>query len=586
MREALGILLHLLRTEPWLGARFAAASAGRTLLTAGSILLIRKFLGGALGGGGPGGDPTGAIWWSALLLLAFYLGASALTYDSQVTQQKIVKALELSTMERVMYKLLSLSVSFHDRHTHGDLIQAVRQDVSQMRTSALAVARMSLESIQVIGLVAAALWLSPALTVLAFMVVPLATLPVAMIARRTLAQSFGVRRKGAELFDAILQLLRGIRVIKIYRGEKAEAERGTANARRYFDELIDMERTRALSRVVLETAGGLSLVAVIIGGGLSVMQGTMEWPALLAFLMAVRGAHGPLQNVNTSYVEVQRYGASVDRIQRLLAERPDVESAAGARRLEGGPERITLSGVGFSYGSGDTLADVSLEVTSGETLGIVGPSGSGKTTLLGLIARFQDPVRGTVEFDGINVRDIELSDVYDRIAIVTQDPFLFATTIRENVRCGRPQGTDRDVELACRAAGLHDDVMTMPDGYETFVGPGGRQLSRGEAQRVNIARAILKDAPILLLDEATSSLDAVSEARVQEAIESLIEGRGRITIIVAHRLSTLRGADRIVLLDGGRVRAIGTHDEVMSDSEVYRALVAAHGSFTRGGERS
>lgn len=575
MRGATRILLHLLRAEPGLSARFAIATFGRTLLTAAGILLIREFLGGAIGGAEGGASATATLWTTAALLLLAYLAASALTYDSQVTQQRIVKAVELGTMERVLRTLLSLSVGFYDRHTHGDLIQAVRQDVSQLRTASLAVARIVLEGILAVGLVLTAFWLSPALTLWAFLVVPLALFPIRLIARRTLARSWGVRRKGTALFDTLLQLLRGIRIVKVYRGETAEAVRTTEQAREYFDELIEMERTRALSRVVLESVGGFTLVAVVIVGGFQVMAGTLDWPTLLAFFMAARGAHGPLHNVNTSYIEIQRYGASIVRIEQLLAETPEVSDREDALPLDVAPRSIQLVGVDFDYGREPVLRDVTVEIRAGETLGVVGPSGSGKTTLLSLIARFYDPVHGQVRIDGRDIREYRLADVYERIAIVTQDPYLFATNLRENIRCGRPSATDADVEDAAKAADVHDDIMSMPEQYDTFVGPGGRSLSRGEAQRVNVARAILKNAPVLLLDEATSSLDSFAEARVQRAIDRLVAGR--TTISVAHRLSTLRTADRILVLDDGRVSAIGSHNELLVRSSVYRRQWEAQG---------
>jgi ATP-binding cassette, subfamily B, bacterial len=230
----------------------------------------------------------------------------------------------------------------------------------------------------------------------------------------------------------------------------------------------------------------------------------------------------------------------------------------------------------FAIGGTVVLDGVSFSVRAGETLGIAGPSGAGKTTLLNLVARFYDPAAGAVRFDGVDLRDLRLRDVQSRIAIVTQDPFLFSTTIRENIRCGRPTATDGEIEDAARAAGIHDEIMAMPDRYETMVGHGGRTLSRGEAQRVNIARAILKNAEILLLDEATSSLDSYSEALVQRAIDRL--SRGRLVLSVAHRLSTLRHASRILVLEGGRPVGLGTTAELLAGCATFQRLWNAQSS--------
>jgi ABC-type multidrug transport system fused ATPase/permease subunit len=506
---------------------------------------------------------------AALLLLA-HLGATLLTYDSRVSQQRIVKVVELGTMNRLIRHLLSLSVSFFDERTHGDLIQTVRQDVSHLRTAAIAAATILLESVQALFLIAVAIVLSPSLAVWAFVLVPLSVLPIYIIARRTLAGAFGVRRKGVVLFDVLLQLLRGMRIIKIYQGEEVEADRTVERARHYFDELIAMERVRAMARVVLESLAGLSLVLVIIVGGWKVLDGSLGWPALLAFLMAVRASQGPLNNVNTAYMEIQRHGASVAHISALLAERPTVIDLPDARPVHAHPARLAAHDLSFARQGVPVLQGVSFEVRAGETLGVVGPSGAGKSTLLNLLARFDDPTGGSVRLDGDDLREVSLRGLYGAIAIVTQDPFLFSATVRENIRVGRPGATDREVEAAASTADIHDDILQMPDGYLTLVGQGGRALSRGEAQRVNIARAVLKNAPILLLDEATSSLDSHAELRVQRAIDRLVAGR--LVVTVAHRLSTLRNATRILVLSGGRAVGLGTHHELLSRCEAYRIL--------------
>lgn len=550
-------------------------------MTAVSILLIREFLAGVLGQGRAFGvslSPEWALWITVALLLLVSLSAAVFNYDSQVTQQKLVKAIELGTMERMIRHLLSLSVGFLDRRTHGELLESIRQDVIQMRMVVLSTARIVLEVLQTAGLVAAAVSFSPWLSLWAFFLVPVGAFPIYLLARRTLARSFGVREKGVALFDALLQLLHGIRVIKIYQGERAEGARTVDHARVYFDELIEMERVQAFARSVLESLAALNVVVVIIVGGLNVMSGRLGWPELLAFLLAMRAVQGPLNNLNSAYLDVQRYAASVFHIEQLLAEKPEIQDRKDARSLSGVPSSITADRVDFHFNQKPILQNVSFSVQAGETLGIVGPSGAGKSTLLSLVARFYDPTHGQVMVDGEDLRDLHLQDIYKKVAIVTQDPFLFSTSIRENILCGRPDATQEELEAAARAAEIHDEIMAMPDEYETLVGQGGRALSRGEAQRVNVARAILKNAPILLLDEATSSLDSYSEARVQRAVDRL--AMGRLAISVAHRLSTLRNATRILVLEQGHAVGLGTHQELLANCLTYRRLWEAQGSYT------
>ncbi|HUQ83291.1 MAG TPA: ABC transporter ATP-binding protein [Gemmatimonadaceae bacterium] len=569
--------LAIVRENPGLAASFILSSLGRAALAGAAMLLIREFLGGVLGRGSGMArtiadtyGATTALWVVAGALVLTQLVAAGLAYSAQVSQQGLVAAVELGTMDRLIGHLLGLSAGFFDRRTHGELIQTVRQDVSQLRAIAVAAATMTLDAMNAVGLMAAAAVLSPKLALLAFVLVPVAALPIYLVARRTLAHSFGVRRRGVMLFDMLLQLLRGIRIIKVYQGEQAEADRTSREAREYYHELMVMERTRALARVALETLAALSLVTVIIAGGVQVLNATLGWPELLAFLIAARAAQGPLNNVNTSFMEIQRYGASVAHIAALLAERPDVQDGPDAQPLANAPTRLSVQDVRFLRGDAVVLDGVSLDVRAGETLGIAGPSGAGKTTLLNLIARFYDPQHGTVSVDGRDLRGVRLADVYRQIAIVAQEPFLFAVSVGDNIRCGRAGATDAEVEAAARAAEIHDEIVAMPNGYATIVGPGGRELSRGEAQRVNIARAVLKNAPILLLDEATSSLDSFSEAKVQRAIDRL--AAGRMTIAVAHRLSTLRAAHRVLVLEDGRVAGLGTHAELLASSAVYRRL--------------
>jgi ABC-type multidrug transport system fused ATPase/permease subunit len=576
LKRSLALPVELLRREPGMLARFAGASLGRSALTAATILLIREFLAAVLGQSSRFGSVAQSygmhlsLWTVVGLLLVAMFGSALLTYSARVNEQRLAAVVELGTMDRLIRRILSLSVGYFDRRTHGDLVQTVRQDVVHVRMVVVSAANMLLEVLQTLGLMAAAIALSPTLAFWAFLLVPLAVLPIAVVARKTLVRSFGVRRKSVAIFDMLLQLLQGIRIIKIYEAEKTEAERTIDRARGYFDELVDMERVRALARVALESLAGLSMIIVIIAGGLQVMSGRIGWPELLAFLMAARAVQGPLQSINTAFMEIQRHGASLASVDELLRERPEVCDRPDARPLPRPPRTISVRNLGFAFAGTPVLDNISFDVHAGEILGIVGPSGSGKTTLLNLLARFYDPTAGAVLFDGEDLRDFRLSDLHDKLAIVTQDPFLFTTSIADNIRRGKPGASDREVEEAARAAEIHDDIMAMPQGYETRVGHGGRTLSRGEAQRVNIARAILKNAPILLLDEATSSLDSYAEARVQRALDRLVEGR--LAISVAHRLSTLRNATRILVIENGVVVGLGTHAELLARSATYQRL--------------
>jgi ABC-type multidrug transport system fused ATPase/permease subunit len=571
-------VLELLRRQKWLVARFVAASLGRTALVMAGVFLIQEFLVGVLGGrqglaaslaSSLGTGPS--LWVVAGLLVVSYAGASLLLYDSQVVRQRIVKIVELGLMEKLVRHLLTLSVAFFDRQSQGDFIQAIRQDVSNLRNVVMACGTLVMEGALAVGLLASAVWIAPRLALWVVAVLLLGLVPIVLIGRLTRARSLGVRKRGYVLFDVILQMLRGLRIIKAYRGEEIEARAAVEKARRYFDEQIRMTRVNELSSVVLESLAGVSLASVVIVGGFQVMQGGLAWPSLLAFLMAIRAVQGPLNNVNNNFMEIQRYDAAARRISELLSERPEVAEQPDAVALREAPRTITLAGIGFGYGDRRVLDGISLEIAAGETLGIAGPSGAGKTTLLGLVARFHDPSAGAVLFDGKDLRGFRLADVFDRLAIVTQEPFLFTASVRDNIRRGRPEASDAEVERAARAAEIHEEILELPEGYDTVVGvSGGRGLSGGQAQRINVARALLKNAPLLLLDEATSSLDSIAEAKLQRAIERLMQGR--TTLVVAHRLSSLRGADRILVLDRGRCVGLGPHERLLEECPLYRRM--------------
>jgi ABC-type multidrug transport system fused ATPase/permease subunit len=556
--------------------RFALASVVRSALSMAILILMQQFLAGVLAGqGGLAGylaihlGRTPALYAVAGLLFTCYLASSALAYEGQMVEQRIIRAFELGLLDRLVRHLLTLSIGFFERQSHGDLVQAIRLDVTRSRNAAAAGVRMVLESALAAGFIGGAVWISPKLSAIVFLVLPVVVTPLLFFARRAMRQSFTVRRRASVLYDSVLQILRGIRVIKIFGAEESERSRIERQARRYFAACIEIARAESFSRMVMESVAGLSIVLVVIVGGFQVFDGRLTWPSLLAFLMAVRSIHAPAFNVNTALLEFQGNAASVARIASLLGERPEI--ASGPHALPTGePACIRFEKVSFRHGEHPAVQDISFEVRAGETLGIAGPSGAGKTTLLGLVARFFDPQSGRISWNGSDLRDLQLADLHRGIGLVPQTPFLFTATAAENIRAGRPSASDEEVADAARAAEIHDEIMALPDAYRTRIGPGGRALSEGQAQRINVARALLKNAPILLLDEATSSLDSLSESKLQRAVDAAV--RGRTTFVVAHRLSTLRHATRILVLQDGRAVGLGTHFELLARCPLYAEM--------------
>ncbi len=546
--------------------------------TIAAILLIRDFLTGVLS------VPTGlagrltvavgqttALWVVVSLFCSVIIVSALSTYGSQLALQRLIRLIELDLMQRVITHLVRLPVSFFDRRRRGDLIEAVRQDVSRTRAVASSFVELLVFSVQAAAYAGAAWWLSPRLALISLPVLVLAAAPGKWFIAKMRRRSRHARRHRYRLTDLLLQLLQGIRVVKIYAGEGLETRNSIAIAQRYFEQLIAAARIRALADVLLETAGGLSVAVVIVAGGFEVMAGRLTMPALVATLVAIRAVHAPLNNCVGRFMEVQANWASFERVRTLLQAEPEITDRPDAVPFTGPFQSLRVENVSFSYdGASPALNAVSFDARAGQHIGIVGPSGSGKTTLMNIVARFYDPVEGRILLNGRDLRDYRLADVHRHLALVTQDLFVFGTSVRENIRYGSIVASDADVERAAAAAEIHDDILKLPYGYDTVLGVGGRILSAGQVQRVNVARALLKDAQIVILDEATSNLDSISEAKIQAALQRLMEGRTTFTI--AHRLSTLRNTDFILVMDEGTIVAAGSHDALLRTSPLYREL--------------
>jgi subfamily B ATP-binding cassette protein MsbA len=567
----------LLRSERKLLARFTATTLGRSVFSILSIFLVQNLFAELLGE-----ESTSAKWMigtfgklgSLALVVAvlFAVDGAAVwcRYDNQIVLNRLIKVFELGMMERLIRQLLKFSALYFQRLTPGDMIQTLRQDIFYLRVSLYGIATIVLNGATAGALVAAAVWLSPQLSFWVFCVLPLGAVPVIYTARRMQQRSILLRKTGVGFFDFVLELISGVRIIKAYMAEERATQITLGKANRHFDELTAQVRLIALGHGMMEMLAGITVVLVLMAGSVQILQGTLVWSELFAFLLAIRGIVNPVNSMYKSFLEIQGGTASVLRITELLNTQADLQSAPDAIPLKAPPRTIAFEGVAFGYGDGDVLSDATFEISAGESVAIVGPSGAGKSTLLNLFTRFMDPTKGKVLYDGRDIREIQLPDIYGLVAIVSQEPFLFATTVRENIRAGKPQATDQEVEAAAIAAFVHDDILDLPEGYNTALGIGGRTLSRGQSQRINLARAFLKNAPILLLDEATSSLDAVAEEQVQRAINHLMEGR--TSLFVTHKLAALDHADRVILVDGSGCAMIGTHQELYRESAVYRQM--------------
>jgi len=389
-------------------------------------------------------------------------------------------------------------------------------------------------------------------------IAPFASRLMGRFSRRSKKAAKGAMAATGVLSSTLMESLDGVRVVKMENREAAEQARVAEVVKERQRHIIKGANARAQAAPVTELLTMLITAAVFAYAGWRASQGQMNVGDFIAFMGALTMAGGSLRqlaNLQTVFAEGM---TAARRLFAALDVEPEVREAEGARQLTTVQGRVRFEGVAFAYAGGaPAIEDVTLEASRGETIALVGPSGGGKSTILSLIPRFYDVSAGRVTIDGMDVRDTTIASLREKIALVTQEPFLFDDTIRANIAYARPEASDEDVEQAARLAAAHDFIVEQPEGYDTVVGEGAARLSGGQRQRIAIARAFLKDAPILLLDEATSALDTESEVQVQQALDRLMAGR--TTILIAHRLSTVKNADRIYVIERGRVVETGTH---------------------------
>lgn len=530
------------------------------------------------------------LFWLPLISLGVFAVRSLANYGSSYliewVAQKIVVDFRRALNERVQH----LPLSFFNRTPTGAIVSRATADVSQVHVSLTqSTIALAQDTTSLIALVLAAFVLDWQLALIAFVGFPIAVLPVINLSKRLRRHA----RAGQETLGTLSALLQetaqGNRVVKAFGMAPYEEARFEAESARVFHHQMKATRARALITPIMEMLAASGAAGVIWYGGYSVLSGARTQGAFLGFMAALSLVYEPFKRLAKVNAEIQRGLAAASRVFEVLDEPDEIVERADATTLAPVQDAIRLEGVGFRYPKRASdrataaagtrtdekedewaLREVDLVLRRGEAVAVVGPSGAGKSTLADLIPRFHDPTEGRVSIDGVDLRDASIASLRAQIGVVTQFTFLFNDTIRANIAYGAPEADPRRVEEAARAAHAHEFIQALPDGYDTVVGELGVTLSGGQRQRLAIARALMKNAPVLILDEATSALDSESERLVQDAIDHLMEGR--TTLVIAHRFSTIRRCDRIVVLDQGRVSEEGTHDELYARAGVYRHL--------------
>ena len=468
--------------------------------------------------------------------------------------------------------LQKLSFGFYDKHRTGQLMSRVVSDLFEV----VELAHHGPEDlfISMVTLVGSLIILFAIQWQLALVITLLVPLLIGFtIMRRTHmgASSRKVKEKIAIINSNIESSITGVRTAKAFTNEEYELERFQTGSGEYRVARRGFYKQMGIFMSVSDLITNLINLAVIAVGGLLIIHNSLEYVDLLVFTMYVSSFLTPIRKL-ANFVEQYTTGmAGFIRFQELMDEKPAITDAPGAKDLTCTGGHIRLEDVTFHYDEGvEVLRHVILEIPAGKTVALVGPSGGGKTTLCHLIPRFYETVEGRITIDGQDIREVTLHSLREQVGIVQQDVMIFAGTVMENIRYGRLDATDEEVIEAAKKAEIHDAIMELPNGYDTYVGERGIMLSGGQKQRVSIARIFLKNPPILLLDEATSALDTVTEAHIQTALENL--SRGRTTLVIAHRLSTIRHADIIAYIDGEGIRETGTHQELLEQDGLYAKL--------------
>ena len=495
------------------------------------------------------------------------LGMYGQAYLMNYVGESVIRRLRNSLYDHIQ----DLPISFFHKEKTGTLMSRVTNDVGIIKGMvSTAVTGALKDAFSIVGLTAVIFYRDWKMALFAFIVLPIAFIPVVEFGRRVRKISTGCQEAIADLNSFLHETFAGNKIVKAFGMEPYEKKRFHEKALNLFKLEMKAVIASSLSSPIMEFLGGLGIAFIIWYGGSKVISGTSTTGTFFSFMAAVLMLYDPVKKLSGLNNAIQQGLAASDRVFDILDRKSEIAEDDNPVEIQSQPHSVTFDNIFFKYDEEMILKGITLDVKAGEILALVGMSGGGKTSLVNLIPRFYDVSRGAILVDGIDIRKASIASLRKQIAIVTQEPILFNDTVKNNIAYGNQNASQEDIENAAKAAYAHDFIESFPDKYDTIIGELGSRLSGGEKQRICIARALLKDAPILILDEATSSLDAEAEMLVQKALENLMQGR--TTFVIAHRLSTIDYADRIIVVVGGHIVEEGKQEELIANQGEYYKL--------------